>query len=743
MNNRIAEITKGLNSEQEKGVTSMNGPVMIVAGAGSGKTRVLTHRIAYLLEHDVSPDKILALTFTNKAAKEMKERISSLVAPHLAERVWAGTFHSIFARILRQTASKIGYTSDFTIYDTDDSMGAVKRVMQNLGISNQQISHQVARNAISSAKNKMVTRKEYAQMATSIQEKQLALIYNEYENYLQLNNSMDFDDLLINLIVLLRQDREVLERYQNRFKYILVDEYQDTNRPQYIAIKLLAEAHQNICVVGDDAQSIYRWRGADIQNILHFKKDYPYSKIIRLEQNYRSTKTILEAADCIIKRNKNQIHKTLWTDNPEGEKIDLLRCNDDFDEAIKIATRVDMFSRNGYSLNDMTVLYRTNAQSMVLENALRKSNIPYIIVGGISFYKRKEIKDVLAYIRLLVNPKDDEAYYRIINEPPRGIGQTTLKHVRQYSSSKQMCLSDAFSRITEIDDLQQRAIIAIRDFEAFLNVYREKITIEENPANVIAEFIEKSGLLEMYKEMNTEESLDRWNNVWQILSDIKSFFKTNPELTIADYIQQISLMSDIDEKDLKSGSLTLMTVHSAKGLEYPIVFISGMERGLFPLQRQDMHEEEEEEERRLFYVAVTRAKERLILTYADRRARYGDVSEQSPSNFLREINQDLINRPEYRKPAATSFTAPKPKLFAKKEDNSFGNFSQIPEQDYYSQIEPVNVSFKVGDIIKHPHFGKGKIMQLSGVGKQLKAVIKFDSIGNKNLMLEYAKLEKI
>jgi DNA helicase-2/ATP-dependent DNA helicase PcrA len=305
-----------------------------------------------------------------------------------------------------------------------------------------------------------------------------------------------------------------------------------------------------------------------------------------------------------------------------------------------------------------------------------------------------------------------------------------------------MCLSDAFSRITEIDDLQQRAIIAIRDFEVFLNIYREKIVHEDNPANVIAEFIEKTGLLEMYKEMNTEESLDRWNNVWQILSDIKSFFKTNPELTIADYIQQISLMSDIDEKDLKSGSLTLMTVHSAKGLEYPIVFISGMERGLFPLQRQDMHEEEEEEERRLFYVGVTRAKERLLLTYADRRARYGDVSEQSPSNFLREINPDLINRPEYRKPT-TSFTAPKPKLFAKKEDTSYSSVNQIPEQDYYSQIEPVNVSFKVGDVIKHPHFGKGKIMHLSGVGKQLKAVIKFDSIGNKNLMLEYAKLEKI
>ncbi len=738
--NQAERILSNLNEPQRKAVTSINGPLIIVAGAGSGKTRVLTNRIAYLLEKGVSPDNILALTFTNKAAKDMKERIATLVTPERASRIWAGTFHSIFARILRQHAPKIGFSSDFTIYDTDESLSAVKRVMQDLGISPQQISPQLVRATISNAKNKMTTRKEFADLANSVQEKQLALIFNEYENYLQKNNSMDFDDLLLNFIVLLRQDRDTLTRCQKHFKYILVDEYQDTNKPQYIAVKLLAEAHQNLCVVGDDAQSIYKWRGADIQNILHFQKDYPYAKIIRLEQNYRSTKTILAAADAIIKRNKNQIPKTLWTDNPGGDKIEVSRCIDDYDEAVRIATKVDLLRRSGYELNDMAVLYRTNVQSLILENALRKTNIAYIIVGGMSFYKRKEIKDVLAYLRLLINPLDDEAYYRVINEPPRGIGDTTLKHLRQHSRTKQVSLQRTLSDLSSVDDLQSRAIIAINNFEQFISTYRQKIATEEDIATIIVEYIEQTGLLQMYKEMATDEALDRWENVIQLLTDIKMYFRNNDEGTLSDYIQQISLLSDIDEKDLQSGNLTLMTVHSAKGLEFPVVIISGLERGLFPLQRADMPQEEEEEERRLFYVGVTRAKERLILTFAEKRVRFGTVVEQSPSNFLREIPTDLIQHPEFKK-TTTQSLMPKPRQEFKKAHNKTDGINQIPEQEFYSQIEPGN-SFNIGDIVKHSHFGKGKIMHLSGTGKNIKAVIKFDSVGNKNLMLEYAKLEK-
>ncbi|MFC2130666.1 ATP-dependent helicase [Bacteroidota bacterium] len=732
-----------LNPEQDKAVTTTLGPLLIIAGAGSGKTRVLTHRVAYLIEQGIPPYNILALTFTNKAAKEMQERIGRIVSRDSADKIWAGTFHSLFARILRYEAEKIGYTSSFSIYDTDDSLSVIKKIMNNENLDRQQYPPQGIRAKISWAKNQMINWIDYQESADTPIEKQTGFVYERYEKQLKQANAMDFDDLLINMIHLLRDNPDILEKYQNKFKYILVDEYQDTNRAQYQVINLLAKKHENICVVGDDAQSIYGWRGADIRNILEFNKDYPDVTVIRLEQNYRSTKTILAAADSVIKNNRKQLNKTLWTDNPDGELIEIINSSDDRFETEDIVGIIKSHLKNGneYTEKDFAVLYRTNAQSLALENTFRKHDIPYVIIGGISFYKRKEIKDTLAYLKLLFNPKDEESLLRIVNEPPRGLGLTSLRHIKTSAVDAGIPLLDAFFRTEDNINLQNRAKNSALNFANFIKKYVD-LKDSLNPSELALKYIEETGMLQMYREIGTSDASDRWNNIQQLLSDISTYFRNEPEAKFEDYLQQMALMSDIDEKDTSHNQVKLMTLHSAKGLEFPIVFIAGLEEGLFPLAKSEMIQEEEEEERRLLYVGMTRAEQKLYLTYANRRMRFGNYSDQGPSPFITEIDPKFLHRKIKEKPSfQSSKTTP---------DNLIKKKMKVPSKKTFAtskskkiQPEKSEFDFKNGDMVQHSKFGKGKVLAVAGSGNNVKAVVHFNSVGKKVLMLQYAKLEHI
>lgn len=732
------KILQGLNEQQAAAVKAKNGPVLIVAGAGSGKTKVLTHRIAYLVASGVSPRNILALTFTNKAANEMKQRIASLVGSRDAALIRAGTFHSIFARLLRQSADFINYTSDFTIYDSEDSLSTIKKIFKEKSLPEKPLSPQQVASIISKAKNRLQTWQSIYDSARNPQEKIFAEIYKLYEERLRDSNAMDFDDLLWNFIRLLEEHPDVLEFYQDTFRYIMVDEYQDTNHAQYVAIRLLSKKYQNICVVGDDAQSIYGWRGADIQNILEFKRDYPHAKIFKLEQNYRSTKTILEAAHSVIQNNTYQIKKKLFTENESGDLIDLVECSSDREEAEFVVSRISKLSESGVPLNEICILYRTNAQSLEFEKSCRKYSIPYIVVGGTSFYKRKEVKDVLAYLRTLINPRDREAILRIINEPARGIGETSLKHINSFAIENGLSFFEALKNVDNIEGLVPKSKNAIKHFVEFIENYRQKLTSEDY-STVVAEFIKKTGLIEFYQEIGTDEAYDRIENIEQVVSDITYFAEENPDSTLNDYIQQMSLVADIDTSDLSKERLPIMTLHSAKGLEFRYVFIAGMEDGIFPISRASFNKDEEEEERRLFYVGITRAKEKLTLTCARSRMKFGDIMMQKPSYFLKEIEPSLIQQLD-------SSGTPISSTASKFSSHSFksNHYEQQHDNDYsYSQIEKTVYDFRIGDLVRHNQFGVGKITGLSGEGSMRKATVNFANIGKKLLLLQYAKLEII
>ncbi|HYF02321.1 MAG TPA: UvrD-helicase domain-containing protein [Patescibacteria group bacterium] len=774
------EFLKGLNPAQYKAATTIAGPVLIVAGAGSGKTRVLTYRIAYLLSQGVSPHNILALTFTNKAAAEMKERIAKIAGEGAGHRVWAGTFHSVFARVLRSEAEHLGYTKSFTIYDADDALSLIRNIMASMGISQQQFTPQSIRSGISWAKNQMMSPHEYALSANTLPEKQTGAIYHEYEKRLRANNAMDFDDLLLNMIRVLKNQPEVLKKYQELFKYILVDEYQDTNRAQYVAIQLLASGHKNLCVVGDDAQSIYRWRGADIRNILDFQRDYPNAEVVRLEQNYRSTKNILAAADAVIKNNQGQIKKTLWTENAEGDKITVLGCPSDREEAEAIVTVLKRQMREkDFDPKDFAIIYRTNAQSQQIEDSLRRANVPYTIVSGVSFYKRKEVKDTLAYLRLAVNPTDSESLLRIVNEPARALGKTSIQAIQLYAQENNIPLFEAFKNATKISTIQKRAQISSVQFSQLI----EKFTLlkdEIPPAEFAVQYIEATGLLRMYKEQETEDALDRWNNIQRLLSHIAEYSARTENPTLEEYLEQIALISDLDITDTTKDHVSLMTLHAAKGLEFPVVFIAGLEQGLFPLGKAENDNEEKEEERRLFYVGITRAREKLFLTYAERRYRFGELSYSRPSEFLEEIDSTVLEyEGAFGMPAAapqrrTGFQSPGfatgNNTFKNANNEVFKNFqsggfksnsapasrpafkssqprqpfyNDIQKQEYHSQI-PVNTgALKVGVRVKHQMFGEGRVEAINGEGTQKRALVAFQSVGRKHLMLQYAKLEVI
>lgn len=736
-----------LNPVQRDAASVVEGPVMIVAGAGSGKTRVLTFRIAHLLESGIPPYEILALTFTNKAAKEMKERIERLIGHH-GHQVWAGTFHSIFARILRQECEPLGYSRSFTIYDTDDSLGVIKNIMNGMNISQQQFNPRAVLSRISGAKNQMISPKEYEDVAKEFFEQKVAEIYPEYVQKLHKSNAMDFDDLLLKPIELFKKHERVLEKYQYRFKYLLVDEYQDTNRAQYVLINMIAQKFKNICVVGDDAQSIYAFRGADIKNILDFERDYPAVKIFRLEQNYRSTKTILAAADSVIKNNLNQIRKTLWTDNPKGEKITVIEADDDKSEGTQIVHRVqDHITKERLDFKHFAILYRTNAQSRSIEDAMRRTGIPYVIIGGVAFYQRKEIKDVLAYLRLIVNPKDEESLHRVINYPPRGIGDTTIDKLIKHSTKTNSSLFDVVKNPGTITVLSDRAKTSVMQFGNLITKYME-LKSQMSASEVARAVVDELGILRLYKDEQTPESLGRWENVQELLSAISEFVDLNKDkATLENFLEEVALVSAIDSMVDDKNSVTLMTLHAAKGLEFPVVFISGMEEGLFPLYQGTPEPSELEEERRLCYVGITRAMKKLYITYTRIRYRFGDVTYPVVSRFLSEIDQTLLEKESVRRPSfnanvisslATSRDRYISSISSKTVEKNDG-FTADEEVDYDSETQE-EIRLKVGVYVEHEVFGRGKVTQLSGRGDSAKAIVNFQSVGPKNLMVKFARL---
>jgi DNA helicase-2/ATP-dependent DNA helicase PcrA len=646
----------------------------------------------------------------------------------------AGTFHSVFARLLRRHAELLGYQSNFTVYDSDDQLAAIKAVMTTLGISQQNLAPSGVRSRISAAKNAMTSWMEYARNASNLTERLTGQVFEQYEKRLLHANAMDFDDLILNMIVLLRNHPDVLSYYHDRFRFLHVDEYQDTNRAQYVAVNLLAKGHRNICVVGDDAQSIYGWRGAEIQNILDFTRDYPDATTVRLEQNYRSTKVIIKAAESVIKNNTNQLPKTLWTDNDAGDTITMLSCRDDRDEADQVVRTIKArLSEHGLTWRDVAILYRTNAQSQPLEDALRRSNTPYHIVSGVSFYKRKEVKDALAYLRVLVNPSDAESILRIINEPARGIGNTSLEKLQAHAAANGSTLYETLRAAAEVPGLQSRTVSAVTAFVNIFERYRDAIQ-ELAPATLAQTFLEATGLLDYYRNQKTEEARDRLANIDRILTHISEVQESEDDLTLMQYLEQVALISDQDDPELGNNRVALMTVHAAKGLEFPLVVIAGMEQGLFPLVKPESSRDEEDEERRLFYVAITRARQHLVISYAGQRMRFGEVGFSRPSKFLAEIDSDCLSASaKVHASAGRSVSLPPPRPRRPE-----------PVRESYSQIPPeADSRWTVGMRVKHPMFGVGRIIALSGVGSSAKAMVEFSNGQRKQLMLAFARLEAL
>ncbi len=718
------DILKSLNENQREAVKCLKNSQIVVAGAGSGKTKVLTHKIAYLIEQGYEPSSILALTFTNKAAMEMKDRIKKLIGKK-ANGLWMGTFHSIFAKILRIDAVKLGYKQNFSIYDRDDSVALVSHVMQALDISSDLFTPNSVQHRISNMKNHMVTPDDFRKnFADSSADEKFANIYEEYNKRLFENNAMDFDDLLLKPIQLFEKYPKIAAHYRGNFRYILVDEYQDTNRAQYELVKMMTSQRIKVCVVGDDAQSIYGWRGADISNMLDFQKDFPNSKLFKLEQNYRSTANILKGANSVIVNNKNQIEKKLWTDQPEGDKITVIRCSDEKDEAFHIAKKIKKeVQKRKITLSDVAILYRTNSQSRALEDALRREKLSYQIVGGVEFYRRKEVKDILAYLRVLANQNDEESLLRIMNFPQRGIGNTSVEKMLAFSRRLNISFFDTMGRIFEVIEVKERIQKNVKQFKILLDNYiglTEKLSLFE----LTSALVDELGILRMYKQENSKDSLIRYQNVQELLNAIQDFTKTNKEATIDDFLAEVSLVSGVDQMKDEANFVTLMTIHSAKGLEFPVVFLSGLEEDLFPINRKFDTDADIEEERRLFYVAFTRAKEKLYLTYARSRYRFGEVAYQDRSRFIDEIDPEVLDEAK----ASTARSGRKRKSYY---DDLYKGVSD-PDAD--------KRSYRVGSRVTHKIFGTGKIMSIDGSGDMAKISIQFESHGMKTLVAKFANL---
>lgn len=759
----MQDYLKGLNEQQREAVEHIDGPLMIVAGAGSGKTKVLTTRIAHLMRLGVDAFNILALTFTNKAAAEMKERVEHILGNTEARNLYIGTFHSVFARILRAEATKLGYPSNFTIYDTDDAKGVLKGIINDMQLDDKHYKPSYVYNRISAAKNSLVDPMTY-KMDSHIQQEDarsnrplMGDIYESYAKRCFRNGAMDFDDLLFNMYVLLTRLPDVLAKYQHKFRYILIDEYQDTNLAQYAIIKMLGAVHENICVVGDDAQSIYSFRGATVQNILQFQDDYEDVRVVKLEQNYRSTQHILNVANNVISNNRNQIPKELWTENKEGEKITLVRTLTDNDEGRFVADTIkEQQLRNHYANKDFAVLYRTNAQSRSFEESLRRLNIPYKLVGGTSFYQRKEIKDLLAYLRVVVNPKDEENLKRIINYPARGIGKTTIEKILVRANEADVSFWDVITN-PELNPVKGTGANSIENFVIMVRSFQTMLE-KQNAYDVAFAVGKHTGLVaELYNDKSVE-GLARYENIQELLNSIKEFTETPDEegelreKSLGSYLQQITLLTDADDSnDANADTVKLMTIHAAKGLEFPCVFAVGLEENLFPSQMSMNDREALEEERRLFYVVITRAKERLWISYANTRYRFGNLIQNDPSRFLQEIPEKHLDK---------TFTgmSNKPTPGA---GGTFGNllnqsFDRVPSLKKLAdklQSKPVEhksapdfkadnvMEMEIGMQVEHQKFGFGKITQIEGGVNNRIATIAFgQGHGLKKIMLNYAKL---
>ena len=775
MNNKRVDYLKELNENQLQAVLHKDGPLMVIAGAGSGKTRVLTYRIANLMQQGVDAFSILALTFTNKASREMKARIAELVGEGEAKNLWMGTFHSVFARILRQEADKLGFPRDFTIYDTQDSNRLISSIIKEMGLDKDIYKYKQIRSRISSFKNSLITVKAYQddielQEADTLSRRpKLGEIYKEYVERCFKAGAMDFDDLLLKTNELLNMHPQVLAKYQDRFRYILVDEYQDTNHSQYLIVRALSDKFQNICVVGDDAQSIYGFRGANINNILNFQKDYHGVKLYRLEQNYRSTKNIVNAANSIIGQNKNKIEKVVWTSNIEGSKIKLQRCITDADEGREVASQIFELKMQEQRQNkEFAILYRTNAQSRAIEDALRKRDIPYRIYGGLSFYQRKEIKDLLAYMRLIVNPKDEESLKRVINFPPRGIGQATLDKLIIGAKNNGISIFETVQNAPKLN-LSINAG-TLKKLESFANLILS-LQIENQNSNAFEisdKVTKKSGLVLELKKDGTPEGVSKIENIEELLNGIRDFVEGQKELagatgSLSEFLEDVALATDFDnEKESDSDSVYLMTIHLSKGLEFPVVFIVGLEEDLFPSALSLNTRSELEEERRLFYVAMTRAEQRVVLTYALSRYRWGKLVDAEPSRFIEEIDDhyienhitkdDYIFKPMIDKGIFGGFDLPKKPVIQKYQSTKINT---APSQNQLGKLRKINKienpqssslatqiqQLDEGMTVEHDRFGYGRVVSIEGKGSDKKALIDFKGVGHKHLLLRFAKLK--
>lgn len=728
---------EGLNDRQREAVLTTEGPLLVLAGAGSGKTRVLTHRIAYLIEEKgVFPGNILAITFTNKAANEMKERIKKLINSKSVD-MWIGTFHSICVRILRRDIDRIGYDRNFVIYDQDDQMTLVRDCIREKNLDDKMYKPNSVLSFISSQKDSLIDPDTcIKQNYNDFRKRNLGEIYELYQRRLRMSNALDFDDLILKTIELFVSNPDVLNYYQEKFKYILIDEYQDTNKPQYELVRLLSKKNMNICVVGDDDQSIYKFRGADIRNILEFEKDFPNTKVIKLEQNYRSTKTILEAANYVIQNNYGRKNKKLWTSNEEGSSVKLYKAMNEHDEANFVADKIkEMIESKDMSYSDFAVLYRTNAQSRVLEEALIKARIPYKIVGGLKFYDRKEIKDILAYLKLIQNPVDNISLKRIINVPKRGIGLRTLEKIEEYSNQRGESIYSAILDIEEIPGISQRAISNIRSFTTLINKFmamKEVLGVKELIENVI----DSTGYLGELEEDDSIEARTRIENIKEFISVAVDFEQNAEEKTLEEFLASISLLSDIDKTEEGSeNTVILMTLHSAKGLEFPVVFLTGMEEGMFPISRALTDEEELEEERRLCYVGITRAKQILYMTYAMLRTIYGNTMYNSVSRFIDEIPPELIQE------CVESRSDNKEAAVDKEENRLFTGYTVTNTRKNVTDNSKKEVG--VGTKVKHKIWGIGTVVQVKGEGNNKEITVAFESQGIKKLMLSFAPIEVV
>ena len=759
-------ILEELNEVQKSAVEYTDGPSMIIAGAGSGKTRVITYKIAHLLNLGVSPFNIISLTFTNKAAREMRDRVEKLIGNSEARSVWLGTFHSLFARILRIEAERLGFTHNFTIYDTDDSKSLMRSVLKSQQLSDKIYKVKTILNRISNAKTNLISHVEYnnnqelMQVDNESGRPKTGMLYTFYQEGLRKANAMDFDDLLFNTNVLFRDFPEVLYKYQKMFKYVLVDEYQDTNFSQYLIVKKLAADNENLTVVGDDAQSIYAFRGANIQNILNIKNDYPELKTFKLEQNYRSTQNIVNIANSVINKNKNQFKKSIWTENEEGEKVVLNATITDNEEGNLVARQIfDLFNKEKTSYQAIAILYRTNAQSRALEEAMRRINIPYKIFGGLSFYKRKEIKDLLAYFRLVVNPHDEEALKRVINYPRRGIGTTTMDKIKIAANEQNRSMWEVILSVNTSVKLPQSTSTKLLDFANMIKAARVDLE-SKNAYDLAMELAKNSGILPLlYQERNDDDGIMRFENVEELLNGIKDFSESvndvegGSELRILpEFMEDIALYTDADDKDKQEGEfVSLMTIHAAKGLEFPIVFIVGLEENLFPSVMSLNSQADIEEERRLFYVALTRGEKKVFLSYANMRYKWGSQTETEPSRFLSELNSDYVEDVsgyfEEEEPVKPVDFASERKSWTgkstsniKKEKVDTSKLKKLKKSKGSPQVSDFN-KIQPGISVYHQRFGKGKVMKVEGEGADKKALVFFQNVGNKNLILRFAKLE--